>query len=91
MNQIVYIVDMAMWQKFRYSSISMREVIITSIFQGFYQKNHFFEELSWFKFNNLGRSLGMDLKFYTSVKKALQQKVRTFLGLYSTFAEVTGE
>ena len=36
------IVEVVMWQKFGNSSISMREVIITSILQGFDQKNHFF-------------------------------------------------
>ena len=34
-----YTVDVVMWPKFGNSSISMREVIITSILQGFDQKN----------------------------------------------------
>ena len=33
----------------------------------------------------------MDLKLYTSVAKELILKVRKFLGLILTFAEVTGE
>ena len=37
-----YIVDVVMWPKFGNSSISMREVIITSNLLGFDQKNHFF-------------------------------------------------
>ena len=37
-----YIVDVVMWPKFGNSSISMREVIITSILLGFDQKNRFF-------------------------------------------------
>ena len=38
------------------------EVIITPISEGFDQKNHFFfEESSWFKFNNLELVLGMVL------------------------------
>ena len=37
-----HIVDVFMWPKFGNSSISMREVITTSILQGFDQKNHFF-------------------------------------------------
>ena len=37
-----YIVDVVMWPKFGNSSISVREVIITSILQGFDQKKHFF-------------------------------------------------
>ena len=36
-----YIMDVIMWPKFGNSSISMRKVIITSILQGFDQKNHF--------------------------------------------------
>ena len=36
-----YIVDVVMWPKFGNSSISMREVIITSILSGFDQKNCF--------------------------------------------------
>ena len=38
-----YTVDVVMWPKFGNSSISMREVIITSILWRFDQKNHFFE------------------------------------------------
>ena len=37
-----YIVDVFMWPKFGNCSISMREVITTSILKGFDQKNHFF-------------------------------------------------
>ena len=35
--------------------------------------------------------LAMTLKFYTSVAKRLQLKVRTFCGLIPTFVEGTGE
>ena len=37
-----YVVDAFMWSKFGNCSISMREVITTSIFKEFDQKNHFF-------------------------------------------------
>ena len=80
-----YIVDVLMWPKFGNSSISMREVITTSILQGF------FEGWSWFKFNNLGVALGTNFKFYTSVTKGLKLKVTKFGGLNPTFVEVTGE
>ena len=86
-----YFVDAIMWQKFGNSSISRGEVIITSILQGFDQKNHFFEGWSWFKFNNLAMVLGMTLKFYTSVAKGLKLKARKFCGLTPPFVEVTGE
>ena len=36
-------------------------------------------------------ALGMALKFYISVAKGLQLKVRKFQGLFPTFVEVTGE
>ena len=37
-----YIADVVMWPKFGNSSISMRQVTITSILKGFDQKKHFF-------------------------------------------------
>ena len=42
------------------------------------RKATFFDGLSWFKFNNLGLTLGMTLKFYTSLAKGLKLKVRKF-------------
>ena len=71
-----HIVNMVMWPKFGKSSITVREVVITLILSGFDQKNLFFEGCSWFKFNNLGLALGMGLKFYTSVAKELNLKIR---------------
>ena len=55
------------------------------------RKTTFFEEWSWFKFNNLGLTLGTNLIFYTSVAKGLKLKVRKVWGLIPTFVEVTGE
>ena len=46
---------------------------------------------SWFKFNNLELALYMALKFYTSVTKALELKVRKFWALSLTYVEITGE
>ena len=46
------IVNAVMWQKFSDSSVSIRVVLITSILWGCDPKNNFFEEWSWFKFNN---------------------------------------
>ena len=83
-----------MWLKFGNSSISMREVTITSIPQ-FYKdltrRTTFSEEWSWFKISNLGLALGMALKLYTRVAKRLKLKVRKFWGLIPTFVEVTGK
>ena len=55
------------------------------------RKTTFFEGWSWFKFNNLGLTLSMALKFYTAVAKGLKVKVRTVWGPIPTFVEVTGE
>ena len=55
------------------------------------RKTAFFEEWSWFKFNNLGLELGANLKFYTSLSRGLKLKVRKFWGLIPAFVEVRGE
>ena len=73
-----------MWSKFGNSSIFMKKVIITNILVG----------CSWFKFNNLGLTLGMDLKFYTSVAKGLKLKdIKVFGGdsnVFRSYREKTG-
>ena len=70
----------------------MREVIINLICIRIKpEKNIFFVGRSWFKFNNLGLSLCMALKFYTNEAKGLKLKVRMFSGLIPTIVEVTGE
>ena len=87
-----YTVDVVMWPKFVNSSIFMGEVIITSILYGFDQKkNNFFEVCYWFKFNNLGLTLGLVLMFYINVEKGLKLKVRKLWVLTPTFVEVTEE
>ena len=47
----------------------MKEVIITLSYKDLIRKNDFFDGWSWFKFNNLGLALDMDLEFYTSLRK----------------------
>ena len=86
-----YIIDVVIRPRFGNCSISMRKFIITSVLWGFDQKNCFFDERSWFEFNNLGLALGTNLEFYTSVAKELKLKVRKFWRPNSTFVEVTGE
>ena len=39
----------------------------------------FFERWSWFKLTNLGLTLGMTLKFYTSVTKRVKTNIRKVL------------
>ena len=72
-----YSVDAFMWQSQFYKDLT--------------RKTTFFEGWSWFKFNNLGLTLGTNLKFYTSVAKGLKLKGRKFWGLIRAFVEVTGE
>ena len=87
-----YIVDVFMWPKFGNCGISTREVITTLILQkSLTRKTAFFEGWSWFKFNNLGLALGTNLKFYSSTEKGSKLKVSKFLGIISTFVEITGE
>ena len=84
-------VDAIMWPKFGNSSNSMREVIITSILQGFDQKKQFFEWWSLFKFSDLRLVLGINLKFYVSVAKGSKLKVKNLRELILTFGEGTGK
>ena len=56
-----------------------------------FRKTTFFEEWSWFKFNNLGLAPGMTLTFNNTVVKGLRLKVRQFWELFPTFVEATGE
>ena len=86
-----HIANVVMWPKFGNSSASMREVSWPQLYKDLSWKNTFFAEWSWFNFNNFGLALSTALKFYTSVAKGLQLKVRKFLGLIPTFVEVTGE
>ena len=51
----------------------------------------FFEGWSWFKFNNLGLEVGMDLKFYTSVALGFKLKDRKICGLILKFVEFIEE
>ena len=46
---------------------------------------------SWFKFNNLGLTIGMDFKFHTCVIKGVKIKGRFFYELTPKCVEVTEE
>ena len=54
-------------------------------------KTAFFEGWSWFKFNNLGLTKAMNLKFQTNVDKEFKLKVSNFYGLLPMFVEVIEE
>ena len=77
-----------MWPKFRYSSISTKEIIMTSILWILHQKNQFFEECSWFKFNNLRLAQGMALIFTPVWQKFYDYRryspLSSWVGLNST-------
>ena len=70
---------------------SCDQSLITQFYKDLTRESAFFEGWSWFKFNNLGLALGMNLKFHTSVAKGLKLKVKKFYGLVPTFVEVAGE
>ena len=55
------------------------------------KKPAFFEEWSFFNFNNVGLALGTNFKSYTNVAKGLKLKPRMVWGLIPTFVEVTAE
>ena len=69
----IYIVDVVMCSNFGYSSIFMKEVIITQILVGLDQKTNF-EGWPSVKFNNLRLIISMVLKFCCSVAKGLTLK-----------------
>ena len=76
--QIVQIMkQMRSWDQMLvgYSSIFMREVIMSQIIYGFTQKTDS-EGWSWFNVNNFGLALGMVRKFYRNVAKRLKLKVK---------------
>ena len=89
MNQVT--MGVVMWPKFGNSSIYIREVIITSVLEGFDQKNRFFWGVALVQVQWFGTGLDTNLKFHISLLKVLKLKARKFWGLILTFVEVTGE
>ena len=61
------------------------------LYEDLIRKPAYFEKWSWFKFYNLGLTLGINLTFYASVAKGLKLKFRKFWGLTPTFVQVTGK
>ena len=86
-----YIIDVVMWPKFGYCSISMRKSYHNLNFRRIWpEKTLFFEGWSWFKLNNLRLTVGTNLEFYTSMAKGLKLNIRKCCGLNPAFVEVTG-
>ena len=80
-----YLVDAFMWPMFGNSSISMREVIIIWILQGSDKKKQFFWGVFLeLKFNNLGLTVDVALRFYISVATVLKLKLKKFWGIVFT-------
>ena len=72
-------VDMVMWPKFVNSSISLREIIITSFLYGFdKKKKQIFLSMVLVQFIYLGLVIVINLKFYISLVKELKLKVKNF-------------
>ena len=63
------ILDKVIRPRYGNASISMKEVIVTSILWTFDQKNQIFWGIFLVKFTNLGLALGMALKFNTKMEK----------------------
>ena len=77
-----YIVDVFMWQSL---------VTIAFLWEKLSQPQSKKDLTRKAAFNNLGLTLGTNLKFYTSAAKELKLKVKRFWWLIPTFVEVTGE
>ena len=86
-----YIVDASCDQSLVTVAFLWEELSQPQFYKGLTRKIAFLGRCSWFKFNNLGLTLGTNLKFYTSVTKGLKIKVRKFWVLIHMFVEVTGE
>ena len=76
-----YIMDVVTWPKLVTLAFVQEKLSWPQFYKDLTRKTAFFEERSWFKFNNLGLALGINLKFYTSLPKGLKLKVRKFWGL----------
>ena len=81
-----YIADMFMWPSLAFLWVNLSQPQFN---KDLTRITTFFEGWSWFKFNNLGLTLGTTLNFYNSVANGLKLKVRKFWGLIPTFVEVT--
>ena len=76
-----YIMDVVTWPKLVTLASVQEKLSWPQFYKDLTRKTAFFEERSWFKFNNLGLALGINLKFYTSLPKGSKLKVRKFWGL----------
>ena len=86
-----YIVDVFMWPKFGYCSISMRKVITTSILYGFDQKKRFFWGVVLVQGQKFGTGTRYKLEILHQCGKRVNTKCQIVWGLNPTFVEVTGK
>ena len=75
-----YIVDVLMWPKFGNCSISMREVITTSILYGFDQKNHFIWGVVLVQVQYFGTGTKYKLEIVCKSRKKVKTKSQKVLG-----------
>ena len=80
-----YTIDVVMWLKFDNTSISMREVIIISILQGFDQKNCIFWEVVLVHVQKFGTGTRYELETLHQCSKKVKTKSQKFLGASSYF------
>ena len=69
-----YIVEVVMWPKFGNSSISMSEVIITSILQGYDQKKQSFWGVLFFQVQQFGTDNRYGLEILHQCDKSVKTK-----------------
>ena len=74
-----FIVDAFMWPNFGNSSISMKEVITTSILQGFDQKNCFFWEVVLIQVQQFGTGARYKLEILYQCSKRVKSKSQKVL------------
>ena len=84
-----YVVDLVMWPKFGNSSISMREVIITSILSRFDQKSRFCWRVVLVQVKNFLADTRYKLEILHQCDKKTKLRIRKFCGITPTFVEIT--
>ena len=78
-----YIMDVVMWPKFGNSSICTREVITTSILQGFDQKNRFLWGVALVQVQQFGTGTRYKLEILHQSVKKVKTKSQKFWGANS--------
>ena len=75
-----YIVDVVMWLKFGNTSISMREIIVTTVLQGLDQKNQFFWRVLLAQVQQFGTGTRYGLQILHHCDKSVKTKRQKVFG-----------